>query len=293
MSFSPEQRERGGPTWSRREALGLLLGARPASPPVAPEPPRSRRPVAARQELLVALAFGSLAVAAFAGCGARRSATRHPTSPSSRAPTVVATEATAPTGSPTAPSPAATAPRPIPAGARPIHLTLYHLAAEPCPDAPQVPMPRCGGGSIAQVSVGFRKSAAMQGTSQLCDGRVIGVQKVDPLCFVVVDAQYPWGMTSSGRAATPFRSIAVDPKTFAMGRWYYVPQLDGVLLPAPLEGKRHDGCVRADDTGGDVHGADVDLFVGPKAAMVPFVALTGGPVTMAPGDGVCAGSAEF
>jgi 3D (Asp-Asp-Asp) domain-containing protein len=146
-------------------------------------------------------------------------------------------------------------------------VTLYHLAAQTCPDAAQVPLPRCGGGSIAQVSSAFKHSAAMQGSAKLCDGRVVGVQKVSPLCFVVVAEGNPWGVTASGRPAAPFRSIAVDTKIFPMGRWYYVPELDGVALPAPSEGKKHDGCVRADDVGGAVKGELVDLFVGARSAV--------------------------
>jgi 3D (Asp-Asp-Asp) domain-containing protein len=143
------------------------------------------------------------------------------------------------------------------------------------------------------VSSAFKKSAAMQGTSKLCDGRVVGVQKTNPLCFVVVAPQFPWGMTASGRPATPFRSIAVDPSVFPLGRWYYVAALDGLTLPAPHAGAKHDGCVRADDTGGAVKGNDVDLFVGPKDAMTPLVPLLDTPLTMAPGDSVCGGNESF
>lgn len=150
---------------------------------------------------------------------------------------------------------------------RAVRMTLYHIAAQKCPDAGQVPLPKCGGGSIATVSQAFKQSAAMQGSAKLCDGRVVGVQKVNPLCFVVVGAEFPWGVTASGRPATPFRSLAIDPKTFAMGRWYYVPELDGLPLPAPAAGKVHDGCVRADDVGGAVKNDMVDFFVGERSAV--------------------------
>ena len=167
-------------------------------------------------------------------------------------------------------------------------MTLYHIAAQKCPDPGQVPLPRCGGGSIAMVSLGFKKSAAMQGSAKLCDGRVVGVQKVNPLCFVVVGAEFPWGITASGRPATPFRSLAVDPKTFAMGRWYYVPELDGVILPAPAAGKVHDGCVRADDVGGAVKNEMVDFFVGEHSAVdVLKGKLSEAVVHLADGESLC------
>lgn len=154
-----------------------------------------------------------------------------------------------------------------PTGGRSVRMTLYYLAAQKCPDAAQVGLPRCGGGSIASVSHAFKKSAALQGSAKLCDGRVVGVRQTKPLCFVVVPENFPWGMTASGKPATPFRSIAVDPKLFPMGKWYYVPELDGLPLPAPAAGKVHDGCVRADDVGGAVKGETIDLFVGDHGAV--------------------------
>jgi 3D (Asp-Asp-Asp) domain-containing protein len=138
------------------------------------------------------------------------------------------------------------------------------------------------------VSHHFQKSAAMQGSAKLCDGRVVGVQKVNPLCFVVVGAEFPWGITASGRPATPFRSIAIDPKTFTMGRWYYVPELDGLELPSPAAGKKHDGCVRADDVGGAVKGDLVDFFVGEHSAVDALkTKLSEAVVHIADGEGIC------
>lgn len=172
--------------------------------------------------------------------------------------------------------------------ARAVRMTLYHIAVQKCPDTPEVPLPRCGGGSIAMVSHVFQKSAAMQGSAKLCDGRVVGVQKVNPLCFVVVGAEFPFGITASGRPATPFRSIAIDPKSFAMGRWYYVPELDGVTLPSPAAGKVHDGCVRADDVGGAVKGDLVDFFVGERSAVDALKGkLSEAAVHLADGEAFC------
>jgi len=179
-----------------------------------------------------------------------------------------------------------------PAGGRSVHVTLYHLAAQQCPDPAQVALPRCGGGSITTVSNAFLKSVRMQGSAKLCDGRVVGVQKLSPLCFVVVGDGFPWGMTASGRPATPFRSIAVDPKVFALGHWYYVQELDGLSLPGPAAGKRHDGCVHADDVGGAVKGDLVDWFVGPhdavKALGETVTKLNASSFHVVEADGYCA-----
>jgi 3D (Asp-Asp-Asp) domain-containing protein len=173
------------------------------------------------------------------------------------------------------------------AGARHVKVTLYHVAFEPCPDGHEVAMPKCGGGALASVSGKFLRSVTMQGTGKLCDGRVVGVHTVKPLCFREV-AGVAWGVTASGRPATPFRSIAVDPKRFPLGRWYYARQLDGVVLPAPNAGERHDGCLRADDHGGGVQGDHIDVFVGDPAAMKPLVPLITPGFDLVADDGTCA-----
>ena len=55
-----------------------------------------------------------------------------------------------------------------------------------------------------------------------------------------------------------FRSVAVDPRLVPMGEPLYIPEFDGVVLPS---GKVHDGCVRADDTGGNIKKKKMDFFV--------------------------------
>jgi 3D (Asp-Asp-Asp) domain-containing protein len=265
-----------------------------------PSPSLRRTPVALRPASLVMIGALGLATAVWAGCGARSS--RRPiTSPGAGNGTDHGT-ATVPDGDGLAPdeapsgtavvtgvTPSITDPPP----GRPIKMTLYHVASQPCPDSSQVPLPKCGGGSLGMVSHAFKKSLAMQGTGKLCDGRLVGVQTVAPLCFVVVDAKYPWGLTASGHAATPFRSLGVRPKVMPYGSWYYVRELDGVTLPFPQEGKKHDGCLRADDTGNGIGDNHVDLFVGPKSAMTPLVGIVDRPVTISPGAGICTGKEDF
>ena len=43
-----------------------------------------------------------------------------------------------------------------------------------------------------------------------------------------------------------------------IGEPLYVPELDGIALP---DGTIHDGCVRADDTGGGIKKRKIDFFV--------------------------------
>jgi 3D (Asp-Asp-Asp) domain-containing protein len=221
---------------------------------------RCTRPIgSAGVVVAIASVLGVVAIAIGGGCGPRSPARTKTAAIAT--PTAVAPLSTSKTAGPESPIE-----RPALAAA-PVRITLYHLATQPCPDAPQVALPRCGGGAIARVSSAFLRSARMQGSARLCDGRVVNVHKLSPLCFAVVDETHVWGTTASGRPASPFRSIAVDPKRFAIGRWYYLPELAGVALPPPAEGKIHDGCVRADDVGAAIKGELIDLFVGTTQAL--------------------------
>ena len=59
-----------------------------------------------------------------------------------------------------------------------------------------------------------------------------------------------YGITASGRAAEPYKSVAVDPFLIELGSTVYVDYGDGVI---------HE--YRADDTGSGVAGAHIDLCV--------------------------------
>ena len=282
---------------SRREAIALVWGRLSAAGPSARSngPPTTlrRRPVVLRPASLVTIGALGLATAVWAGCGARTGRR------SAQSPTPVGhdTQLAAPDDGlehpPPGDAPVITPAVKEPPPGRPIKMTLYHVASQPCPDTAQMPLPKCGGGSLGMVSQAFKKSLAMQGTGKLCDGRLVGVQTVAPLCFVVVDPKYPWGLTASGHAATPFRSLGVRPKEMPYGTWYYVRELDGVPLPFPDEGKKHDGCLRADDTGNGIGENHVDLFVGPKSAMTALLTIVDRPVTISRGDGICTGKEDF
>jgi 3D (Asp-Asp-Asp) domain-containing protein len=82
-----------------------------------------------------------------------------------------------------------------------------------------------------------------------------------------VDAQHPWGYGVQDKALVPFRSIAVDPSVIPYGSHLYIRELDGVTMPGDPSygGFVHDGCVSADDTGGDIIGMHVDFFAALEA----------------------------
>lgn len=119
---------------------------------------------------------------------------------------------------------------------------------------------------IADVTREFSRRLALQGTGQLADGRVLNVwgtcHCATTPCYQVTSTT--WGTGGGGRPLVPFRSVAVDPGVVPLGTALYIPMLDGKLMPgrAPWGGFVHDGCVVAADVGGNVRGAQLDLFTG-------------------------------
>jgi 3D (Asp-Asp-Asp) domain-containing protein len=69
-------------------------------------------------------------------------------------------------------------------------------------------------------------------------------------------------MGAAQRPLAPFRSVAVDSSLVAIGTRLYIPELDGKTMPgqAPWGGFVHDGCVIADDRGGNIRGKQLDFF---------------------------------
>jgi 3D (Asp-Asp-Asp) domain-containing protein len=109
----------------------------------------------------------------------------------------------------------------------------------------------------------FVKSLRMEGSGILADGRLINhagrCRFGTGTCYEAVDRnEYPFGRGAGRRALVPFKSIAVDPRLVAIGEPLYIPEFDGLVLP---DGSVHDGCVRADDTGGNIKYREMDFFV--------------------------------
>ena len=103
----------------------------------------------------------------------------------------------------------------------------------------------------------------MEGSGRLLDGRVInytGKCKYGyGTCFEELDHDtHPYGRGAGQRALVPFKSVAVDPRFIPIGETLYIPEFDGMRLP---DGSVHDGCVRADDTGGGIKKHKMDFFV--------------------------------
>lgn len=109
----------------------------------------------------------------------------------------------------------------------------------------------------------FVRAMKMEGTARLSDGRVLNYHGRCSYgvgtCFETLDEkEHPFGRGAGQRPLVPFKSVAVDPKLVPIGEPLYIAEFDGLRLP---DGHVHDGCVRADDTGGNIKHRKMDFFV--------------------------------
>lgn len=80
-------------------------------------------------------------------------------------------------------------------------------------------------------------------------------------CFRTLDPQlYPMGITRNGETPVPLRSAAVWAPQVSLGSTLYIPQFDGYSVPN--SGLIHDGCIKANDTGGAITNSRIDIHAG-------------------------------
>lgn len=118
---------------------------------------------------------------------------------------------------------------------------------------------------LAKVSAKFATELSTAGAGKLVDDRMLTVDgecncKRSP-CFRVIDQ--PWGIGAGNRSLVPFRSLAVDRSLITIGTALWIEQLDGADMPGTFPSV-HDGCVVADDVGGNIIGERIDWFVARK-----------------------------
>ena len=116
---------------------------------------------------------------------------------------------------------------------------------------------------LSTVIESFANELKMEGSGWLADGRVINYAGRCTMgvgtCFEVLDpSTHPFGRGARRRPLVPFRSVAVDRRLIPIGDTLYAPEFDGLRLP---DGTIHDGCLRADDTGGAIRQRLIDFFV--------------------------------
>lgn len=116
---------------------------------------------------------------------------------------------------------------------------------------------------IARMTEQFAWALRLEGSALMADGRVINYAgKCNygyGTCFEQLDiTEHPFGRGAGRRPLIPFKSVAIDPRLVKLGEPLYIPEFDGMQLP---DGSIHDGCVRADDTGGGIKKRKMDFFV--------------------------------
>jgi 3D (Asp-Asp-Asp) domain-containing protein len=142
-------------------------------------------------------------------------------------------------------------------------LTYYWVATEPIgPLTTKIYDAKCD--VLTTVNAEFASDLATSGTGRLRDGRTL---TVDGECSCPRSPCYRfigqrWGVGTGDRALVPFRSVAVDRSVIPIGTKLWIKELAGLdadqLFP-------HDGCVVADDVGGNITGSKIDWFVGDRA----------------------------
>ncbi|MGE0550575.1 MAG: 3D domain-containing protein [Kofleriaceae bacterium] len=160
-------------------------------------------------------------------------------------------------------------------------LRFYWLALESDYDDPQTnSVPKSGRGKkvplntwvelytkqgffFGRVPERFAWALRLEGSGLMSDGRVINYTGACNYgygtCFEQLDiAEHPFGRGAGVRPLIPFKSVAIDPRIIKIGEPLYIPEFDGLMLP---DGSIHDGCVRADDTGGGIKKRKMDFFV--------------------------------
>jgi 3D (Asp-Asp-Asp) domain-containing protein len=116
---------------------------------------------------------------------------------------------------------------------------------------------------FSRVPERYACSLKLEGSGLMRDDRVVNYTGTCKFgygtCFEQLDiTDFPFGRGAGLRPLIPFKSVAVDPRVVPLGEPLYIPEFDGMVLP---DGSIHDGCVRADDTGGGIKGRKLDFFV--------------------------------
>jgi 3D (Asp-Asp-Asp) domain-containing protein len=116
---------------------------------------------------------------------------------------------------------------------------------------------------FSRVPERYACSLKLEGSGLMRDGRIVNYTGSCKFgygtCFEQLDiSDFPFGRGAGVRPLIPFKSVAVDPRVIQLGEPLYIPEFDGMVLP---DGSIHDGCVRADDTGGGIKGRKMDFFV--------------------------------
>jgi hypothetical protein len=128
----------------------------------------------------------------------------------------------------------------------------FNVVEADYPGAQTVPVKDGKGQIIAWVTPGFWEHFSVEGTGRLLDGRELNTSESG---IIVVDAPMGEGTCPLRR----WRTMAVDSRVIPLGTIVKIDETVGLKLP---DGTFHDGYWQAEDTGGEVRNAHVDLYLG-------------------------------
>ena len=119
------------------------------------------------------------------------------------------------------------------------------------------------GRELHRASAEFVRSASIEGSARLNDGRTLVFDPAQPERGWA-PSNTPLGLDALGCALTPFRTAAVAPE-IPLGTELFIPETVGLPLPG---GGEHDGYWFATDRGVGIEGDRIDLFMATgKASM--------------------------
>jgi hypothetical protein len=112
------------------------------------------------------------------------------------------------------------------------------------------------GKTIAKVAKNTYDKFRMEGTGLLRSGVMVNLDGHADEFLKVNRKKTPYGLGSNRNGLTPWVSVATN--DIKKGTTLYIKQLNGLKLP---NGKRHNGCVRVDDSGWSMGSCQIDFFV--------------------------------
>lgn len=109
---------------------------------------------------------------------------------------------------------------------------------------------------ISMVSKNTYDKFRKEGTGILENGTMINLSSNNNRFEIVNIKKNPFGIGSKDNSLTPFVSIALN--NIPINTTLYIKDLDGIILP---NNKKHNGCVKVDDTGYGFGKCHIDFFV--------------------------------
>ncbi len=141
-----------------------------------------------------------------------------------------------------------------------LRATLYYTALEEdYPAGETAAFTDPDGTVLKRASPQFLAAAEIEGSALFRDGTLLNSAIVDGPGTSWSEAGSPFGLDARGCELVPFRSAAVDPRVVPLGTLLFIKATAGMLLP---DGTRHDGLWLATDTGNDIVGDRIDLYLG-------------------------------